>query len=272
MSVGGVIGGAFASLAAPYLFHSIAEYPILIVASLLVLRRVWGQGARTVVLGLSAALAVGWLVPKIAGAVLDTSALAGQIGLNAIALALASLVMAWRRPLLAVALFAIAVQFTTHMSSINPPLDVRRSFFGVTTVSNSEDGRHRRMLHGTTLHGAMRLDEAGDRPEPLTYYHSTSGMALAIADARARNTGSSVSEPAVSHATARPASIGISSRSTATSSTWRPIRPCSASCPNAPGTAGSSSAMPASNWPRNRPAATMCSSSTLSHPIPFRST
>jgi spermidine synthase len=190
MSVGGVIGGAFASLAAPYLFHSIAEYPILIVASLLVLRRVWGQGARTVVLGLSAALAVGWLVPKIAGAVLDTSALAGQIGLNAIALALASLVMAWRRPLLAVALFAIAVQFTTHMSSINPPLDVRRSFFGVTTVSNSEDGRHRRMLHGTTLHGAMRLDEAGDRPEPLTYYHSTSGMALAIADARARNTGS----------------------------------------------------------------------------------
>lgn len=59
----------------------------------------------------------------------------------------------------------------------------------MTTVVNTREGDFRQMRHGTTLHGAMRLDDAAAPPEPLTYYHSTSGMALAIADARSRHGG-----------------------------------------------------------------------------------
>jgi 4-amino-4-deoxy-L-arabinose transferase-like glycosyltransferase len=55
-----------------------------------------------------------------------------------------------------------------------------RSFFGVLTILADVDNRYKVLLHGTTIHGAQRLDdhaEAGGRPEPLTYYTAEGPMA-----------------------------------------------------------------------------------------------
>jgi hypothetical protein len=51
-----------------------------------------------------------------------------------------------------------------------------RSFFGVHRVVETEDHTHHVLLHGTTMHGIMRVRDASGnpttgRPEPLAYYY-----------------------------------------------------------------------------------------------------
>jgi len=53
-------------------------------------------------------------------------------------------------------------------------IETARSFFGVHRVAEATDGRHRILFHGTTIHGAQRLDGSvpvTSPPEPLTYYY-----------------------------------------------------------------------------------------------------
>jgi hypothetical protein len=64
-----------------------------------------------------------------------------------------------------------------------------RSFFGVHKVVTSSDGRFRKLEHGTTLHGAMRiLNDDGTpalgRPEPTTYYTMEGTIGSSIASIR----------------------------------------------------------------------------------------
>lgn len=63
--------------------------------------------------------------------------------------------------------------------------DSIRSFFGVNKILDSEDGLFRRLVHGSTIHGAQRLRNddgtaATGRPEPLTYYFTGGGIADGI--------------------------------------------------------------------------------------------
>jgi hypothetical protein len=63
--------------------------------------------------------------------------------------------------------------------------DTIRSFFGVHRIDVSEDGRFRRLIHGSTVHGAQRLIEPDGsattgRPEPLTYYFTGGAIADGI--------------------------------------------------------------------------------------------
>jgi spermidine synthase len=65
-----------------------------------------------------------------------------------------------------------------------------RSFFGVHKVVETADGRHRLLFHGTTIHGAERIDDAGSqRPEPLTYYYFGGPLSEAIGSARGARGG-----------------------------------------------------------------------------------
>jgi hypothetical protein len=69
-----------------------------------------------------------------------------------------------------------------------------RSFFGVHKVFPSEDGRFRILGHGTTIHGAMRVqNEDGSAvtgpPEPTTYYAFEGALGSAIALKRAADGG-----------------------------------------------------------------------------------
>jgi hypothetical protein len=63
--------------------------------------------------------------------------------------------------------------------------DSVRSFFGVNKILDSDDGRFRTLVHGSTVHGAQRLRHddgaiATGRPEPLTYYFTGGAIADGI--------------------------------------------------------------------------------------------
>lgn len=69
-----------------------------------------------------------------------------------------------------------------------------RSFFGVHRIAETDDGRFRLLVHGTTIHGAQRLlgDDGAPaigRPEPLTYYYTGGGIAEGIASLRRAHGG-----------------------------------------------------------------------------------
>jgi hypothetical protein len=189
-SFGGVLGGAFAGIAAPHLFNYTYEYPILIVAALVVLPGLFAGGARHVIReaapGLIAAVVVlaVWLV---------TSArlpLAAEQPMQLALVVLAALMLFQaKRP----ARFAGLVVFAFLVTGLWQPglgrVKTFRSFFGVHQVIDTADGTHRLLFHGTTIHGAERIGvEAGQilpaRPEPLTYYYLGGPISEAIVAAR----------------------------------------------------------------------------------------
>lgn len=174
VSLGGVIGGIFAALIAPHLFSHVYEYPILIVASLFVLPGVWSIGPRRVLIEAGPALAVAATAIVVRYGfdvrLTDVAAWPLQVAL----VVLATLMLLQRRQ--AVRLISLVVLAFVLTAMWQPGLrniETVRSFFGVHHVVETANGSHRILLHGTTIHGAQRVqgDDAGARPEPLTYYY-----------------------------------------------------------------------------------------------------
>jgi hypothetical protein len=60
-----------------------------------------------------------------------------------------------------------------------------RSFFGLHIVKDDEGLRT--YSNGTTVHGAQRLTELGQRPTPLYYYHPNGPLAQVLATEKAAN-------------------------------------------------------------------------------------
>jgi len=164
MSLGGVLGGAFNALLVPVIFNSIAEYPLMLIAALLLLpQRYWLGPTWMIVM---AAVAVGAAV--IAAFVYDVPALAQQdkrsfFILLTVALVLLYLVRRSRLACVAAAasIWAIGIAASPTMGAYS-----ERGFFGVVKI-HERDG-YRVMVHGTTLHGAQAAGE--DAWRPATYY------------------------------------------------------------------------------------------------------
>ena len=190
MSLGGVLGGLFPALIAPQIFDWVYEHPILLLAAALLVparpltRRIgalWqGRGpvARALrILVPPLVLALGWWLGA-AFRIVDTPPL--QIA--AIALMVGLALLAIGRPLmfafiLANLMLALGGWQQIDISTIDKAR--QRSFFGIYTIENMNSTQTRRLLHGTTLHGAQSLDPAKSRM-PLTYYAPGSGVGLAM--------------------------------------------------------------------------------------------
>lgn len=67
-------------------------------------------------------------------------------------------------PAMALTISAIAMVYVGQTGLVK----AERNFFGLIRVK--EDGSLRKLVHGTTVHGAQSLERSGT-PEPLTYYH-----------------------------------------------------------------------------------------------------
>ncbi len=200
MSLGGVIGGAFAALLAPQLFVTVVEYPLLILAALLArpgmlqgLRDGWRRDSWRRQRGALALLGVLVALPALAfGYRLPLSAAGGFV----VAVMALALLVAFQgaRPLRFLALTAIGL-LAIHLYEPGAGQTIfARSFFGVHKVVDAGDGRFRVLYHGTTVHGAERVrsdDGAAlaQRPDPLTYYYSGGPYAEAIDAVRARAGG-----------------------------------------------------------------------------------
>lgn len=193
LSFGGMIGGLFAGLAAPYTFSWVAEYPILIAAAVLCLPAgaASHRGWRIVIWPALAIAAVALVIPAWRGDATFVWIDAHRREIIAIAAIAAMIVMVLlpTHRLTGVATVALALMLTHLYPGDDGRVETVRSFFGVHKIVTSTDGRYRVLMHGTTIHGAERIPVVGEapaRPELISYYHADGGFGQAIAAIRAR--------------------------------------------------------------------------------------
>ncbi len=199
LSFGGMVGGLFAGLLAPFAFSWVAEYPILLALAALC-RPPGGQqrlprwsawywpflavvASALIAPSYSDGKFMTWLHSHrvwIIGAVGVLSALMA-LGLNA-----------ERRKIFATVVVALV------LIRVYPADDGRvetvRSFFGVHKIVVTPHGQYHVLMHGTTIHGAQKFQNddgslLAGRPEPITYYHQSGGIGQAVAALRERKSG-----------------------------------------------------------------------------------
>jgi hypothetical protein len=178
MSFAGMLGGMFNTFVAPFIFNAVYEYPLMIVAALLLRpglklsissRNDWLKQLILPFVLLVIGLVVFFSIDNLPE-FLDT------IGVGLILLA--GLTYAFRsRPLTLALLTGILIFFTFGLHGmLSHTLYQERTFFGVLSVRESmltdEQGqleKYREFYHGTTKHGAQRLASKDSRT-PLTYF------------------------------------------------------------------------------------------------------
>jgi hypothetical protein len=196
LSFGGMVGGLFAGLIAPYTFSWIAEYPILL--ALAAICRPADKGERLprimrwywVVLGL---IAIALIVPAETTGKLTAYLeeyrvwVAGSVGVLAALLALLLNADRWK----IFATVVVALALIRLYPADDGRVETVRSFFGVHKIVVTPGGQYHVLMHGTTIHGAEKyLNDDGTpvtgRPEPITYYHKDGGIGRAITAIRER--------------------------------------------------------------------------------------
>jgi hypothetical protein len=197
LSFGGMVGGLFAGLIAPFIFSWVAEYPILLALAALCRpfdgEERWRGLTRWYWL-LLAAIAIALIAPTYhtSGRTWDWLEdhrvwAAGAVGVLAALIALGLNAGRWK--IFATAALALAV--IRIYPSDDGRVDTVRSFFGVHKIVVTPNGQYHVLMHGTTIHGAQKyLNDDGTpvtgRPEPITYYHESGGIGQAITAIRER--------------------------------------------------------------------------------------
>jgi hypothetical protein len=178
MAAGGVLGGIFNALIAPLLFQSVVEYPLMIVAALLVAPlghlRADAPAERSLriarALDVTLAIAVGVLTLALAGVMERTAFTPRTQYVLAFGLPMLIAFGFSRRPLrFALTIGAILIVGTSFGHSRGHIIHSERTFFGVHRVVVDPSQSYRQLFHGGTIHGVQSLDPARRR-EPLGYY------------------------------------------------------------------------------------------------------
>lgn len=198
LSFGGMVGGLFAGLIAPFVFSWIAEYPILL--ALAVLCRPTGQdrfpGWSRWYWPFLAVVAVIALAPAFSGGkifdFIDSNRVIFIADVAVLALIAAWALRANRWKVAATVVLALAM--LRAYPSDDGRVETVRSFFGVHKIVVTPNGQYHVLMHGTTIHGAEKfLNDDGTpvtgRPEPISYYYKDGGIGQAISAVRARKGG-----------------------------------------------------------------------------------
>lgn len=176
MSFAGMLGGMFNTFVAPFVFNGIYEYPLMIVAALLLRpglhlpltkKLAWQLVPPALLLG------IGWALYHSIDNVLDY--------FDAIAIALmvltALIFFVRNRPVIFALSTGVVIFLALGLHGLSShTMYQERTFFGVLAVREStledEQGKpeiYHELFHGTTKHGAQRL-AANLSTIPLTYY------------------------------------------------------------------------------------------------------
>ncbi|MFZ2155459.1 MAG: fused MFS/spermidine synthase [Bradyrhizobium sp.] len=196
LSFGGMVGGLFAGLIAPFTFSWIAEYPILL--ALAALCRPSGGNERLPRWSqwywpFLAALAVALILPAYYTGKMFTWLdehrvwVIGAVGVLSALLALGLNASRWK----IFATVVVALVLLRAYPSDDGRVETVRSFFGVHKIVVTPNGQYHVLMHGTTIHGAEKFQNddgtpVTGRPEPITYYHKDGGIGQAIAAVRER--------------------------------------------------------------------------------------
>jgi hypothetical protein len=196
LSFGGMLGGLFAGLIAPFTFSWIAEYPILLALAALCrppggderLAR-WARWYWLLLLVLAVALiAPSWSTGKVMDWLDDRRVwVIGAVGVLSALLALGLNASRWK----IFATVVVALVLIRAYPADDGRVETVRSFFGVHKIVVTPNGQYHVLMHGTTIHGAQKyLNDDGSpvtgRPEPITYYHRDGGIGQAITAVRER--------------------------------------------------------------------------------------
>jgi hypothetical protein len=199
LSFGGMLGGLFAGLIAPFAFSWIAEYPILLALAALCRppggreRLQHWSGWYWPFLAVLAVALIGpsWSEGKIM-AWLDAERtwMIGAVGALAALLALGLNADRWK----IFATVVVALVLLRAYPADGGRVETVRSFFGVHKIVVTLNGRYHVLMHGTTIHGAEKFKNrdgtpVAGRPEQITYYHRDGGIGQAIAAVRERKRG-----------------------------------------------------------------------------------
>jgi hypothetical protein len=196
LSFGGMVGGLFAGLIAPFTFSWIAEYPILLACAALC--RPPGGNERLPrwtrwYWPFLAALAAALIAPSWSGGGLMSWLEAhrvwviGAVGALSALLALGLDADRWK----IFATVAVALALIRAYPADDGRVETVRSFFGVHKIVVTPQGQYHVLMHGTTIHGAEKFKNddgtpVAGRPEPITYYHKDGGIGRAISAIRER--------------------------------------------------------------------------------------
>src|SRR3954452_5296662 len=195
LSFGGMVGGLFAGLIAPFTFTWVAEYPILLALAALCRPPGEERFARWSAWywPILAALALALIAPSYFEGKfmiwLDTYRvwMIGAVGVLAAVLALGLNADRWK----IFATVVVALVLIRAYPADDGRVETVRSFFGVHKIVVTPHGQYHVLMHGTTIHGAQKFqnDDGSPltgRPEPISYYHRDGGIGRAITAIRER--------------------------------------------------------------------------------------
>ena len=196
LSFGGMLGGLFAGVIAPFAFSWIAEYPILLALAALcrppggaeLLPR-WGRWYWLIL----AVAAIALIVPSYSNGEImvwlddHRVRVIGAIAILAAFLALVLNANRWK----IFAAVTLALVLIRAYPSDDGRVETVRSFFGVHKIVVTPHGQYHVLMHGTTIHGAEKFQNDDGtpltgRPEPISYYHKDGGIGQAITAVRER--------------------------------------------------------------------------------------
>ena len=193
LSVGGALGGIFNSLAAPVIFNTVLEYPVILVLGAILLpvkvrretggRLSWKETALYLSVPVAMILLAYWATVHSPALGINLYRLSDFIPLpmktlealltyGLLVLLVCGLVFLRRPFLFGIGIAALLSTLIVSKDFTRDIVHRERSFFGVLTVTRAFDGTFMSLTHGTTLHGKQWLNEY-NRREPVSYYHRT---------------------------------------------------------------------------------------------------
>jgi spermidine synthase len=190
IAFGGMLGGVFNTLAAPIVFTTVVEYPLVLVLACAArrdrrpesdIRLSPNDFVVPIGVGALAAMFIMWLRPD--GQ--STQLLVAGLAVPAMVAFTQS-----RAPVRFAASIATMLVASSLAANVQGQvLHVSRTFFGVYRVT--ADARDHFLFHGTTLHGMQAVDSAR-QSEAQTYYHREGPFGQAFAELPTTATGGDV--------------------------------------------------------------------------------
>ena len=182
MSFAGMLGGMFNTFLAPFVFNGIYEYPLMIIAALLLRPSAAELSVKEVAMQLIDPLL---LLGIGVGIYFSVTNLIGYFDGIVISLIILTIAVYFMRKRVVAYAGLIGVIICAAMSlhhAESHTLMQERTFFGVMAVresvltdENNQPETYHELFHGTTKHGAQRLI-AAESKTPLTYYSRPSPM------------------------------------------------------------------------------------------------
>ncbi|MBW4497007.1 MAG: fused MFS/spermidine synthase [Oscillatoria princeps RMCB-10] len=174
VAFGGVLGGLFNAIAAPLLFRSVLEYPLLLSVGMLLLQAFSASAGAPAQLAsaqrTSLVILFGVLLFGFQPASLTESLSGNGIALLLVFVIYLGFKLRAKYLVTATALVFLLSQFS--LESHSGVMKTERSFFGSYQVVRDRAREAHTLLHGTTVQGRQSFDPQRRR-EPLTYYHPT---------------------------------------------------------------------------------------------------